>query len=51
MKPPKKCAMCRKEMAMWGHAVCKACFPNLPIRKPVEDTLAMIDAICEEVKA
>lgn len=41
----KRCAFRCGGMAMRGHAVCESCLPKVPVRKPVEDTLAMIDEV------
>lgn len=43
----KRCAFRCGRMAAWGHAVCKECLPKVPVRKPIEETLAMIDEVLD----
>lgn len=45
MSEPRQCVMRRcTASAAEGHAVCASCLPNVPARKPIDDTLAAIDA-------
>lgn len=44
MSSDRRCGVCRTNPARPGYHVCESCRPNIPVRKPIEDTLALIDA-------
>lgn len=48
MSKERRCGLCRKAPAITGRHVCAACVLNVPVRKPIEDTLAAIDATLEK---